>query len=106
VGFENHGGRTYLSPGQEPFGKVRRGFGNNAQDGGEGARHRNAFGTYLHGSLLPKNPQLADALIVAALRRKYGEDIQLPPLEGSVEGRAHARAAEVAVGRSRSGRRA
>jgi len=102
VGFENHGGRTYLAPGQEAFGTVRRGFGNNAEDGREGARHRNAIGTYLHGSLLPKNPQLADTLILAALRRKYGDDLELPPLEDSAEGRAHARAAEVAAGRSRA----
>jgi len=89
VGFENHGGRTYLAPGQQPFGKVKKGFGNNAEDGGEGARHRNAIGTYLHGSLLPKNPAVADELILAAFRRRYGPDVTLAPLDDSAEESAH-----------------
>lgn len=71
VGFENHGGQTYLGTAQ-PLGKVLKGFGNNAQDGTEGAVYRNAFGTYLHGSLLPKNPHFADHLITLALKRSYG----------------------------------
>ena len=70
VGFENHGGQTYLGTAQ-PLGKVLKGFGNNAQDGTEGAIYRNAFGTYLHGSLLPKNPHFADYLIELALKRSY-----------------------------------
>lgn len=71
VGFENHGGQTYLGT-AKPLGKVLKGFGNNAQDGTEGATYRNAFGTYLHGSLLPKNPHFADHLIELALKRSYG----------------------------------
>jgi CobQ-like glutamine amidotransferase family enzyme len=102
VGFENHGGRTYLAPGQAPFGTVRRGFGNNAEDGAEGARYKNAYGTYLHGSLLPKNPALADALILAALQRRYGSDVTLPPLDDGAEQRAHTAATAVAERRSRS----
>lgn len=101
VGFENHGGRTYLAPGQAPFGTVKRGFGNNAGDGGEGARHRNAFGTYLHGSLLPKNPALADELIRLALERRYGEPIELQPLDDAQETAAHVAAVGVAQRRSR-----
>jgi CobQ-like glutamine amidotransferase family enzyme len=101
VGFENHGGRTYLAPGQEPFGRVRRGFGNNAEDGTEGARHRNAIGTYLHGSLLPKNPALTDELILAALRRRYGPEVTLPPLNDDIESAARAAATKVAERRSR-----
>lgn len=89
VGFENHGGRTYLAPGVEPFGKVRKGFGNNAEDGGEGARYKNAIGTYLHGSLLPKNPAIADELILKALRRRYGKEVELPPLDDAAEVAAH-----------------
>lgn len=104
VGFENHGGRTYLAPGQAPFGSVRRGFGNNAEDGREGARYKNAIGTYLHGSLLPKNPALADHLILAALRRRYGESAELPPLNDGIEERAHDVAARVADKRSRAGK--
>jgi CobQ-like glutamine amidotransferase family enzyme len=89
VGFENHGGRTYLAPGQEPFGRVKRGAGNNHEDGTEGARRKNAIGTYLHGSLLPKNPRIADELIVAGLRRRYGEDVELAPLDDEPEQAAH-----------------
>jgi lipid II isoglutaminyl synthase (glutamine-hydrolysing) len=71
VGFENHGGRTYLGT-AKPLGHVLKGYGNNAEDHTEGAIYRNAFGTYLHGSLLPKNPHFADYLLTLALKRKYG----------------------------------
>ena len=102
VGFENHGGRTYLASGQAPLGRIKRGFGNNAEDGTEGARTRNAFGTYLHGSLLPKNPALADELIRLALKRRYGEDVELGPLGDEAEAAAHAAATGVAAKRSRA----
>src|SRR5207237_2193803 len=72
VGFENHGGRTYLGT-TKPLGKVLKGYGNNAEDTTEGAIYRNTFGTYMHGSLLPKNPHFADHLIWLALQRKYGK---------------------------------
>ncbi|WP_322796648.1 hypothetical protein [Tepidiforma sp.] len=101
VGFENHGGRTYLAPGQEPFGAVVAGFGNNAADRTEGARRGNAIGTYLHGSLLPKNPALADALILAALRRRYGDRVTLPPLDDVAALRAHEAARAAALRRAR-----
>lgn len=91
VGFENHGGRTRLGPGVRPLGRVVRGHGNNGEDGGEGAMYRNAFGTYVHGSLLPKNPALADHLVALALSRRYG-DIQLAPIDDRAELRAHAAA--------------
>ena len=102
VGFENHGGRTYLAPGQQPFGTVKRGFGNNAEDGGEGARTKNAIGTYLHGSLLPKNPALTDELIRAGLERRYERDVVLTPLNDAIEGSAHLAAVHVAKERSRN----
>ncbi len=88
VGFENHSGLTYLGDGVQPLGKVRVGRGNNGRDGYEGARYKNAIGCYLHGSLLPKNPVLADWLISAALERKYGA-AHLTPLDDRVETRAH-----------------
>jgi CobQ-like glutamine amidotransferase family enzyme len=91
VGFENHGGRTYLGPVARPFARVRRGFGNNGRDGGEGAVYRNAIGTYLHGPLLPKNPRLADHVIALGLRRRHGE-IALAKLDDRAEERAHAAA--------------
>jgi CobQ-like glutamine amidotransferase family enzyme len=91
VGFENHGGRTYLGDGTRPLAKVRAGHGNNGSDGLEGARYRNAYGSYLHGSLLPKNPRFADRLIAMALSRRYG-DVSLAPLDDRVEEEAHAAA--------------
>jgi CobQ-like glutamine amidotransferase family enzyme len=88
VGFENHGGRTYLGEGARPLARVRSGYGNNGRDRTEGARYRQAIGTYLHGALLPKNPHLADAIISSALARRYGP-IELPFLASALELRAH-----------------
>jgi CobQ-like glutamine amidotransferase family enzyme len=104
VGFENHGGRTYLGAGAMPLGFVRSGFGNNGEDGTEGCRYGNAFGTYLHGSLLPKNPALADLLLRIALQRKYGE-AELGPLDDSLERAAHDAALAIAQSEARSRRR-
>ncbi len=93
VGFENHGGRTYLNDGQQALADVVSGFGNNGGDGLEGARVKNAFGTYLHGAVLPKNPHLADRLIRLALERRHGPDAaELDPLDDSAALRAHAEA--------------
>ena len=80
VGFENHGGRTYLGTAR-PLGKVLKGYGNNSEDTYEGAIYRNTYGTYLHGSLLPKNPHFADHLIELALQRKYGVGDNLLPTQ-------------------------
>jgi CobQ-like glutamine amidotransferase family enzyme len=91
VGFENHGGRTYLGAKTEPLARVRRGFGNDGSSGFEGARYKNAFGCYLHGPVLPKNPALADRLISLALERRYG-DGALDPIDDSLEQRAQAAA--------------
>jgi CobQ-like glutamine amidotransferase family enzyme len=99
VGFENHGGRTYLGGDVKPIGEVVVGYGNNGKDGTEGARRLNAYGTYLHGSLLPKNPWLTDQLILNALRR-VDENFELEPLDDTVEGRAFSSVAgRVAGGR-------
>lgn len=69
VGYENHSGSTVLGQGQEPFGQVRHGQGNNGSDGTEGARTDNVIGSYLHGPILPANPALADHLLeIAAIR--------------------------------------
>jgi hypothetical protein len=96
VGFENHGGRTFLGPTAQPLARVIAGYGNNGRDGTEGAVQANAFGTYLHGSLLPKNPRFADHLIGLALARKYGQG-ELPPLDDMLEERAHGEAVRLAV---------
>jgi lipid II isoglutaminyl synthase (glutamine-hydrolysing) len=96
VGFENHSGLTYLGEGCYPMGIVTVGRGNNGEDRTEGAIYKGAIGTYLHGSLLPKNPSLADFLIAKGLQRRE-EDVGLSELEDSLEWKAH----RVAVERSR-----
>ena len=98
VGFENHGGRTYLGEDLKPLGEVVVGYGNNGKDGTEGARRLNAYGTYLHGSLLPKNPWLTDQLILNALRR-VDETFELEPLDDAIEGRAFSSVAGHVAGR-------
>lgn len=84
VGFENHSGRSYLGEGVQPLGRVLAGYGNNGEDGTEGVRYRNVFGTYSHGPLLPKNPALCDRLLLTALERKYGVR-ELEPLDDAAE---------------------
>ncbi len=93
VGFENHSGRTVLDEGQEPLGVVHKGHGNDDRSREEGAVAGNAFGTYLHGALLPKNPSFADELLTRALRRRHGADFSLPPLDDTLEREAAAAAA-------------
>jgi lipid II isoglutaminyl synthase (glutamine-hydrolysing) len=87
VGFENHSGRTFLGANARPLGRVVTGHGNNGSDRTEGAIQSGIIGTYLHGSLLPKNPQLADHLIGEALRRR-GDGV-LSSLDDSAEMAAH-----------------
>ena len=87
VGFENHGGRTWLGTGATPFARVVSGSGNNGTDRTEGIVVGNAIGTYIHGSLLPKNPHLTDRLIALALDPTG--TTALEPLDDAVEWRAH-----------------
>ena len=88
VGFENHSGKTYLGSGVKPLGKVLEGYGNNGEDGTEGAHFKNVFGTYSHGPMLPKNPEFCDLLLKTALERKYGA-AELQPLDDTFEKAAH-----------------
>lgn len=88
VGFENHGGRTYLGKNVKPLGKVIKGFGNNGIDKTEGAIYKNSFGSYFHGPILPKNPYFADYLIKLAFIKKYDSPINLSPLDDSLETKA------------------
>lgn len=97
VGFENHAGRTFIG-GHTPLGKVAYGNGNNGEDNTEGVIYKNLIGTYLHGPLLPKNPELCDYIIKKALQRKYGEEISLQELDDSIENAAN----EYIVNRFRS----
>lgn len=90
VGFENHSGKTYLGQGLKPLGRVVKGNGNNGKDKAEGVLFKNTIGTYLHGSILPKNPHLADWLIQRALDRRYGAgQVKLEPLNNELEEKAH-----------------
>ena len=88
VGFENHSGKTYLGNGVEPLGKVLAGFGNNGEDGTEGVHFKNLIGTYSHGPLLPKNPELCDFILRTALDRRYGIG-ELARLDDTAENAAH-----------------
>ena len=89
VGFENHGGRTYIGD-NIPFGKVLYGHGNNEKDACEGVLYRNVVGTYLHGPLLPKNPHVCDLLLQRALNRKYGISLEaFPAPDDSLEREAN-----------------
>lgn len=84
VGFENHGGRTYIGN-HTPLGKVVYGNGNDDKSGYEGVVYKNTVATYLHGPLLPKNPQLCDILLSNALRKKYSGFKELLPIDDGLE---------------------
>jgi lipid II isoglutaminyl synthase (glutamine-hydrolysing) len=96
VGYENHSGITRLGPDQTPLGRVVKGAGNNGEDGTEGARVHHVVGSYLHGSMLPKNPAVADHLIRAAVERRLGA-FDAAPLDDTLAERAR----EVAQARPR-----
>jgi len=90
AGFENHGGRTHLGPGEQPLGRVLRGHGNTGESGEEGVRRPGVIGTYLHGPLLPKNAWFADWLIARCTGAR------LAPLDDALEDAAHAEARRAA----------
>ena len=96
VGYENHAGRTYLDEGVQPFGTVisNTGLGNNEETKADGVRYKNVLGTYLHGPLLAKNPQIADWLLERAVERHAKRTGQptftLAPLDDSLEQSANA----------------
>lgn len=97
IGYENHSGQTYLGEDAEALATVIRGAGNNLKDGHEGARYKNVIGTYLHGSVLPKNPQLADFLISKAVDRRYSEQFDSSQIDDTYAQKAR----EVARSRPR-----
>lgn len=88
IGFENHGGRSYLGKGVKPFAKVIKGYGNNGEDGFEGMVYKNAIGCYYHGPFFPKNPSMADFFIRKIIRTKYDEKIELKQLPNIFEKKA------------------
>ena len=83
-GYENHSGQTFLGPDAKPLALVRKGEGNNTKDDTEGARYKNVVASYLHGSLLPKNPAIADFLIEAAVTRRYGSYEPVPAADAGL----------------------
>jgi CobQ-like glutamine amidotransferase family enzyme len=97
LGYENHSGQTFLDDTSQALGKVIKGAGNNGQDDTEGAIYNNVYGSYLHGSLLPKNPHLADELIQKAVQRRYREDIPT----GNIDDRFADKARTIAANRPR-----
>ena len=88
VGFENHGGRTFIGN-HTPIGKVIKGYGNTGETGVEGVHYKNVFATYLHGPLLPKNPQLCDYILTQAIKKKYPDFDCLSPLDDTLENEAN-----------------
>ena len=88
VGFENHSGRTHIGN-YAPLGKVLTGYGNTEAADYEGIIYKNVIGTYLHGPLLPKNPEVCDYLLTQAIKRKYGNAVRLQPLPDWLEYRAN-----------------
>lgn len=89
VGFENHGGRTYLGSKVKPFARVIKGYGNNGEDKTEGAVYNNCIATYSHGPFLSKNPHIADYLLKVALEKKYSQEIELQVLDDMLIWQAH-----------------
>ena len=84
VGFENHGGRTYIGD-YTPLGRVVYGYGNDEKSGAEGVVYKNVVATYLHGPLLPKNPALCDYILTNAIKRKNPNFEGLSPLDDTLE---------------------
>jgi len=101
AGFENHAGRTILDDDADPLGRVVAGFGNDGRSGFEGCRYKRAYGTYLHGPLLPRNPWFADHVLADALAHAGGPT-ELAPLPDELERQAHAVSAQRA--RTRGGK--
>ncbi len=77
-GFENHLGHTALGAHHTPLGHVEHGIGNGVPHhnrAADGVVTPTVIGTYLHGPVLARNPDLADHLLIRAT------GLQLPPLE-------------------------
>lgn len=93
IGYENHAGRTLLGGSCKPFGRVvgSAGFGNNGEDRTEGIIYKHVVGSYLHGPLLAKNPEVSDLLLqwVFDRREKKGDEpFKLVALDDTIENEA------------------
>jgi CobQ-like glutamine amidotransferase family enzyme len=100
TGFENHGGRTTLGAGLQPLGTVVAGGGNGDGTAADGLLGERLVGTYMHGPVLPRNPQLADRLL-AWVAAPTGNE--LPELDSELEQRL--RAERVRAGSARGVRK-
>lgn len=91
VGFENHSGRTRVNKNKEIniLGEVLVGQGDNEDGQSDGVIYKNVIGSYMHGSLLPKNPHLTDYILKQAIEIKHNKGIELPKLDDSQELKAH-----------------
>ena len=80
-GYESHWGRATLGPDVAPLAELEIGTGNGGEPAADGAvAHVGAghvVGTWLHGPVLPRNPELADLLLAWAL---HLEPAELRPL--------------------------
>lgn len=87
IGYENHAGRTIVDKSEKVFGKVisNVGYGNDDTSKADGVIHKNMIATYLHGPLLGKNPEIADFLLSAALKNRFGMVEKLAPLDDKIE---------------------
>lgn len=79
-GFENHQGRTFLSDDQNRWDRLSMEM--------ETTKKRSVKGFIIRMSLVPtstglssRNANLAYRLVTTALKKKYGQDIQLPAYE-------------------------
>ncbi len=85
AGFENHSDITTVKSNNH-LGKIVSGYGDDGSGSFEGVLYKNVVATYLHGPILPQNPELADFLIKSALKRKYNDfDYDLAPLNDEEE---------------------
>lgn len=88
AGFENHGGQTHNIA--HPFGRVLFGNGNTFRSAHEGCMLPNFIGTYLHGPLLAKNPELSDYILSTCLAARSKNPPHLAKLDDQFELRARA----------------
>jgi CobQ-like glutamine amidotransferase family enzyme len=104
TGFENHSGVTSVGPGAHALATVVRGVGNGSGDRTEGAWCGRVLGTYLHGPVLARNPDLADLLLGWALSAPGGCE-RLDPLDDTEEQALRTERLAAAQGSAAGGRR-
>lgn len=61
------------------------GYGNNGSDYSEGSIYKNCIGSYLHGPVLPLNPNFCLHFLALAVCHKYGSSTQIDVTDTWVE---------------------